>query len=68
MKNVSQKKSWRTGAVQIHVETPPITLIKIKNDTKAKKDYVKIQLRRDPMSEKSDLYEFKITLFYNGDP
>ena len=28
------KKDWRTGAVQIHVDLPPILLIKIKNDTK----------------------------------
>ena len=29
---------------------------------------VKIKLRRDPESEKSVLYEFKMALFDNGDP
>ena len=41
MKNVPHKKGCHTGAVEIHVELPPITLIKINNDTKADKDFVK---------------------------
>ena len=44
------------------------TLIKSKNDTKVGKYFVKNKLCRDPTSEKSDLYEFKIALFDNGDP
>ena len=68
MKNVSHKKIWRTGAVQINVDPPPIPRIKIKNDMKAGKYCVKIKLRRDPTSEKSDLYEFKMALFDNGNP
>ena len=34
---------------------------------KAERDCVKIKLRRDPTSEKSDLYEFKMALFDNGE-
>ena len=66
MKNISHKKIWRTGAVQINVDPPPIPRIKIKNDMKAEKYCVKIKLRRDNTSEKSDLYEFKMALFNNG--
>ena len=59
--NVSHKKRWNTGTVQVHAEPPPIPLIKIKNGDKSDKDFVKIKLRRDPKSEKSDLYELKWT-------
>ena len=31
------------------------------------KKCVKIKLHRDPTSQKSDLYEFKMALFDNGD-
>ena len=54
--------------VQIHVEPLPITLIKNKNHTKAKKDRVKKKFCRDSTSEKSDLYELKMALFDNGKP
>ena len=67
MKNVFHNKSLRTGAVQIHVEPSPITLIIINNDAKSEKDWVKIKFCRDPTSEKSDLYEFKMDLFDNVD-
>ena len=49
MKNVLHKKSWRTGAVQIHMKPPPVTIIKSKNDMQAGKDGVK-KYRRDPTS------------------
>ena len=52
MENVSHKKILCTGAVQIHGKTPPIPLIKSKNDAKFDKDVVKIQLRRYPTTEK----------------
>ena len=42
-------------------------LIKIKHDYKADKDIVQMKLCRDPKSEVLDLYEFKMTLFNNGD-
>ena len=50
------------------MEPPPISLIKSKNDEESDKDSVKIKLRRDPASAKSDLYEFKLALFDNGKP
>ena len=34
MKNIYHKKICHTSAVQIHVEPPPIPLIKNKNDLK----------------------------------
>ena len=52
----------------MHVDPPLITPIKSKNITKLDKYSVKIKLRRDPMTEKLDLYEFKMALFDNGDP
>ena len=39
-----------------------ILLIKIKNDNKSKKYYVKIKLSRYPTLEESDMYEFKMAL------
>ena len=56
------------GTVQVHIDSPPMPLIKIKNDEKSDKDCVKIKFCRGPTSQKSDLYEFKMTLFDNGDP
>ena len=52
----------------MHVDPPPIKLIKSKNDTILDKYGVKIKLRRDPMTEKLDLYELKMALFDNGNP
>ena len=64
MKNVSQKKKWNAGGgVQMHVKPPPTPLIKIEHNDKLDKDFVKLKLCRDPTSEKSDLYEFKMDLF-----
>ena len=68
MNNISQKKVWRNGALQIHMDQLPIPLIKSNNDMKVEKYSVKIELRRDLTSEKSDLCEFKMTLFDNGEP
>ena len=48
MKNIFHKKNWNQGAVEIHVETPPILLIKGDNNTKMDKYCIKIELRRDP--------------------
>ena len=53
MKNISQDKSWIISAVKIHVEPPPIPLIKTNNDLKTESDYVRIKLCRNPTSEKS---------------
>ena len=41
MKKISHNKIQITVSVQIHVEPPPITLIKIKNNEKLGKDCVK---------------------------
>ena len=67
MDNISHKKKWNTGTLQVHVEPPVIPLINSKNDDKSYKDFVKIKLRRDPTSEKLDLYEFKMALFDKGE-
>ena len=66
MRNVSHKKTWNTELVQLHVDPPPTPLIKSKHNDNPDNDFVKIGLRRDPTSENSNLYEFKIALFYNG--
>ena len=44
MKNILNRKGWRTGAFIIYVDLPPITRIKINNDTKSEKESVKIKL------------------------
>ena len=54
--------------VEQHVDPPPTPLIKINHTDNLDKDFVKLNLRRDPTSDKSDLYEFKMALFDNGDP
>ena len=55
------------GTVQVHVETPPIPLIKINNYDKSDKYFVKIKSCRYLTLEILDLYEFKMALFYNCD-
>ena len=66
MKNVSHKNKWNAGLVHLHVDPPPTPLITSKHDNKSEKDFVTMKLRRDPTSENSDPYEFKMALFYNG--
>ena len=56
-----------TGMTQPHVEPPPIPLSKENHDGKSEKYFVKLKLRRDPTSPTSDIYEFKMYLFDNGD-
>ena len=63
MGKVSHNNIWRTGAVQIYVEPPPIPLIKSRIGLKTERDYVKIRLRRNPTSENLDIHEFKIAFF-----
>ena len=65
MNNISHNNTWNVGVKQVQVEPPPI---KSKHDDKSDQDFVKLKLRRDPMSEKSDLYEFQMALFDNGYP
>ena len=47
----------------MHMEPPLITLVKSNNDDKLDIDCVKMELRRDTKSEKSDLYELEMVLF-----
>ena len=68
MQNIYHKKKWNAGLVQLHMEPPPTPLIKIKHNDKSDNDFVNIKLRRDPMSEKADLFDFKMALSKNGDP
>ena len=68
MKNVYHKKICHTSAVQNHVETPSIPLIKHKNNLKEEKDCVETKLCRNPISENLYKYEFKMALFYNENP
>ena len=42
------------------MEPPPITLIKKTYNDKSDEDFVKLKLRRDPMSSKLDLYELNL--------
>ena len=67
MNIVAHKNKCNVGTLQLHVESPPITLIKSKNDEKSDKDYVDIKLCRYPTSEKLDLCELKMALFYNDE-
>ena len=42
MKNILHKKNWNTGTVQVHVETPIITIIEGKKNEKSDKDFVRL--------------------------
>ena len=68
MNNVSNNKKWNEGTVQVHVEPYLIPPIKHKNDEKSDKYFVTIKLRKNPTSEKLDLYELKMSLFDNSKP
>ena len=65
-KKILYKKVGRKGAVKVHLEPPHILLIKSDSDMKLDKDCVNIKLHRDPTSEKSGLYGFKMIFFDNG--
>ena len=45
---------------------PLITLIESNNNAKLYKYCIKFKLRRETLSEKSDMYGFKMALFYKG--
>ena len=45
------------------MDSPPISLIKVKHNDNSDKEVLNIKLRRDTTSEKLGLYEFKIALF-----
>ena len=65
--NVSHKKGWSRGEVQMHLEPHRILLIKINNDVKLDKGCVKNKLCRNNMSKKSYIYEYKMVLFGKGE-
>ena len=67
MKMFSHKKGWNSGMTQALMVPPPIPLIKGTYDGQPDKDIVKLKLRRDPTSSTSDIYEFSMSLFENGD-
>ena len=54
--------------VQVHVGHMPIPLIKGKYDGKSDKSFVKMKFCRYPTSSVSDLCEFKMPFFDNGEP
>ena len=54
--------------MQMHVEPPPIVLIKSEQDDNSDKDFVKLKLHRDSTSFSSDMYKFQVDLFDNGKP
>ena len=59
---------WNAGVTQVHVDPRHTPLIKINHDDKSGKDFVKLNLCRDPTSGKLDPYEFTMALFDNGNP
>ena len=61
------KKVWLYREFQTIVDPPPIPLSKSKINTKLDKYDFKIKLRRNPTSETSGMYEFKMELFDHGD-
>ena len=52
----------------MHVEPPPILLVKVKYNGKSYKYFIQLKSCRYLTSRTSDLYEFKISLFDNGEP
>ena len=52
----------------MNVEPTQIQLIQSKNDDKYDRYFINIKLRRDPTSEKLNLYELKMAFFDNNDP
>ena len=68
MNNVSHRNNWNLSVSEQQVDPPPTPLIKSKMYMKRERDYVKIKLHRNYMSETLDIYEFKMDLFENGKP
>ena len=68
MKNFSHKKCCNLGRTLVQVEPLPIPLVEGKYDGNLEKYFVKLKLCKYPTSGTSDLYEFRMSLFGNGDP
>ena len=67
MKNVYHTNECNSVVLQVHVEPPPTPLIEINHNYKSEKYFVQMELHRYPASYKLDPYEFKMTLFNNGE-
>ena len=52
----------------MHGEPPPIPLVEGKFYSKSDKDIVKMKAHRNPTSITSCLYDFRMSLFENGNP
>ena len=65
MNNVSLNKGCIYGTFMKNADNLPIPRIKIKNDAKSEKEYIKIKLCRNNTSNNSDIYEVIIALFEN---
>ena len=59
MNNVSHKKNWSMGVVQVPMETPLPPLIKSNHGDKSHTDFKKLKMWIDLTSAKLDLYEMK---------
>ena len=68
MRNIWHKNIWRTGAIQIHVETSPTLLIKIKLGLKTDGYDTKIKMRRKFTQKISDMHKSKMASFESGKP
>ena len=68
MNSAFHKKNWLLGDIKVHIETPPIPLIKCNTEKKSESALTKVKLRRNPTSFMLDIYKYKITLFENGKP
>ena len=65
--NFSHNKGWGVDTNTAHVDTPPVPFIKETSTSKSDVDYVKLNMRRDPTSSTSDIYEFRMSLFDHDD-
>ena len=68
MKNVSHDKGWNSGMTQEHLEPLSIPLIKGTYYGKSEKYFINLKFHKYPTSITSDLYEFRVFLFENGEP
>ena len=66
MKNILHNKVWITDTNPSHVKPPPIPLNKETSTGRSYEYYIKLKLRRDPMSSTSDLDDFRMSLFDHG--
>ena len=69
MVNVSHNKSWLLGGIQVHYNLTPTPINNCDQErNKAEAGFIKVGLRRNPASDTSYIYKYKIDLFENGNP